>query len=253
MGTTNTTKASPKANAAKASSQKQVTAEEASTGSTQQKADENNLGACARTTKDAILDISLSMFAKQGFEATSVREIAAEVGVKAPSLYKHFPSKQAIFDALVERELTLHEKAAESLGAPATNTKAANAYSRASTVFMGDLAVGLLDHWCSGNAALFRRMLSVERFRSPEMAKVYQELFFDSQLDYETELFANMIELGSFAPSDPASMALQFWAPIVALMELSDCGVPQDELETRIRAHVALFAKLHVSKERNDD
>lgn len=205
------------------------------------------------TTKDAILDTSLSMFAKQGFEATSVREIAAEVGIKAPSLYKHFPSKQAIFDALVKRELALHAQVATNLGAPATEAKAADAYAQASTTFMEDLAVGLLEHWCSGSAALFRRMLSVERFRSPEMAKVYRELFFDSQLDYETKLFANMIELGSFSPSDPASMALQFWAPIVALMELSDCGVPQDELEERIRAHVDLFASLHTPERTHHD
>ena len=200
------------------------------------------------------------------------------MGIKAPSLYKHFASKQAIFDALVERELALHAEMARSLGAPvptenesakkanaapaaddepASGTSAsaaddepaaeaaASAYANASTAFMENLAVGLLEHWCSGNAALFRRMLSAERFHSPGMAKVYRELFLGAQLDYETKLFKGMIELGAFAPHDPESMALQFWAPILALMELSDCGTPQSELDQRIRAHVALFAELH--------
>lgn len=235
----------------------------------------------ARTTRDVILDTSLALFAQQGFEATSVRDIAAAVGIKAPSLYKHFASKQAIFDALVERELAIHAEMARSLGAPVPaedeSAKAANAasaaggesasetsaaatdgelapeaavsaYANASTAFMENLAVGLLEHWCSGNAALFRRMLSAERFRSPDMAKVYRELFLDAQLDYETKLFEGMIKMGAFAPHDPASMALQFWAPILALMELSDCGTPQSELDQRIRTHVALFAELHTAK-----
>ena len=224
----------------------------------------------ARTTRDVILDTSLALFAQQGFEATSVRDIAAAVGIKAPSLYKHFTSKQAIFDAIVERELALHAEMAKSLGAPmpAENERtkevnapdaadddnepapetAASVYASADTAFMENLAVGLLEHWCSGNAALFRRMLSAERFRSPDMAKVYRELFLDTQLDYEAKLFENMIELDAFAPHDPASMALQFWAPILALMELSDCGTPQSELDQRIRAHVTLFAELHTIK-----
>lgn len=223
----------------------------------------------ARTTRDIILDASLALFAQQGFEATSVRDIAAAVGIKAPSLYKHFTSKQAIFDAIVERELEIHAEMARSLGAPmptedeptdevnapaatedepAQKAATATAYANASTAFMENLAVGLLEHWCSGNAALFRRMLSAERFRSLGMAKVYRELFLDTQIDYETKLFEGMIELEAFAPHDPASMALQFWAPILALMELSDCGAPQSELDQRIRAHVALFGTLHTIK-----
>ena len=53
-------------------------------------------------TKQKILDKALALFSSQGYDAVSVGEIAQAVGIKAPSLYNHFPSKQAIFDALVE-------------------------------------------------------------------------------------------------------------------------------------------------------
>ena len=53
-------------------------------------------------TKQRILKKSLELFSTKGYDAVSVGEIAKAVGIKAPSLYNHFPSKQAIFDAIVE-------------------------------------------------------------------------------------------------------------------------------------------------------
>ena len=53
-------------------------------------------------TKQRILEKSLELFSTKGYDAVSVGEIAKAVGIKAPSLYNHFPSKQAIFDAIVE-------------------------------------------------------------------------------------------------------------------------------------------------------
>lgn len=47
-------------------------------------------------TKQRILEKSLELFSAKGYDAVSVGEIAKAVGIKAPSLYNHFPSKQAI-------------------------------------------------------------------------------------------------------------------------------------------------------------
>ena len=56
-----------------------------------------------RNTKEDILQASLRLFARAGFEATGMREIAAAVGIQPASVYKHFAGKQAILDAIVER------------------------------------------------------------------------------------------------------------------------------------------------------
>ncbi|WP_067968273.1 TetR/AcrR family transcriptional regulator [Mycolicibacter icosiumassiliensis] len=48
------------------------------------------------------MSAALALFAERGFAATSVRQIAAAVGVTDAALYSHFASKQAIFDRLVE-------------------------------------------------------------------------------------------------------------------------------------------------------
>ncbi|MFR7744824.1 MAG: TetR/AcrR family transcriptional regulator [Acutalibacteraceae bacterium] len=53
-------------------------------------------------TRERILEQALELFSEKGYDSVSVGEIARAVGIKAPSLYNHFPSKRAIFDAIVE-------------------------------------------------------------------------------------------------------------------------------------------------------
>lgn len=53
-------------------------------------------------TSEKILAAARAVFLAHGFRDTSMQMIAAEVGISAPGLYKHFDSKEAIFAALVE-------------------------------------------------------------------------------------------------------------------------------------------------------
>ena len=50
------------------------------------------------TTKEQILYEALTMFAKNGFEAVSMRDIGAAVGIRESSIYKHYSGKKAIMD-----------------------------------------------------------------------------------------------------------------------------------------------------------
>jgi AcrR family transcriptional regulator len=52
-------------------------------------------------TRRRLLDAALELFAAQGFDATTVRQIAAAVGVRDPAIYAHFAGKQALYDALL--------------------------------------------------------------------------------------------------------------------------------------------------------
>jgi len=55
------------------------------------------------STRDRLLDAALERFSRDGWGGTSIRDLARDVGVREGSVYKHFASKQAIFDALVDR------------------------------------------------------------------------------------------------------------------------------------------------------
>lgn len=56
-------------------------------------------------TRERILTTSLRLFATVGFQATSIRTIAHEVGIKAPGVYSHFDSKETILAAALARAL----------------------------------------------------------------------------------------------------------------------------------------------------
>ena len=49
-----------------------------------------------RSTKQRILRSAIDLFAKKGYTETSIRELAAAVGVKEASIYNHFLSKNSI-------------------------------------------------------------------------------------------------------------------------------------------------------------
>ena len=56
-------------------------------------------------TRDVILDTAERLFAVRGVDGVAVRDLAREMDLTAPSLYNHFPSKQALYDAVLERGL----------------------------------------------------------------------------------------------------------------------------------------------------
>jgi AcrR family transcriptional regulator len=65
------------------------------------------------STRDSILLEASRLFATRGFRGTSTRDICAAVGIRQPSLYSHFASKQSIAEELLRRDLTLAIEALE--------------------------------------------------------------------------------------------------------------------------------------------
>lgn len=52
-------------------------------------------------TKDKIMDVSIDLFSKYGYDGVSVRQIAREVGIRESSIYNHYSSKQDILKAIL--------------------------------------------------------------------------------------------------------------------------------------------------------
>ena len=62
------------------------------------------------STKEKILDAALTLFAENGYDGTSVEQIAGIVGIKAPSLYKHYAGKEDILNALIDSAEVRYEE-----------------------------------------------------------------------------------------------------------------------------------------------
>ena len=198
-------------------------------------------------TKQRILDKALELFSARGYDAVSVGEIAAAVGVRAPSLYNHFPSKRAIFDALVEStaaqyardtdRIDVHVQDAGRDVSVFTEITEEALYEKVEQIFVYLLR--------SEPISRFRRMMTIEQFRSPELAALYSRRYVDRLIAYHAGIFRGLIAAGELVDADPETMALQYVAPVLTLLGVCD-REPEREGECleKLRAHVKLFYRI---------
>lgn len=154
-------------------------------------------------TKEIILEKALMLFSQKGFESVSIRDIAAEVGIGNSALYKHFESKQAIFDSLVEK---LKKEYLESSSIVSEDIRGINAVKEA-CLKMFKYQTG------DENIVRFRQLLLIEKFRNPEMAEIYREFFVNIPLRRLTSIFDTLQGKGLMEEGDTFVYAMELYAP----------------------------------------
>lgn len=91
----------------------------------------------------------------------------------------------------------------------------------------------------------FRRMMTIEQFRSPEMSVLYSQMYVDKIYQYHKRLFAGMISAGVLEQADPGSLAMMYDAPIfVWLGECDRHPEKEEKCKRELEAHVRLFYKM---------
>lgn len=198
-------------------------------------------------TKQKILDKALALFSSRGYDAVSVGEIAQAVGIKAPSLYNHFPSKQAIFDALVESVAAQYTRDTDQISIHVQNAPQDIPVFTAITEDALFDKVRQIFEYSLHNETIrrFRRMMTIEQFRSPELAALYSRRYVGRVLDYHAGIFHALIAAGEICPEDPDTLAMLYVAPVVTLLGVCD-RQPEREAECleRLRKHVGLFFRM---------
>ena len=192
-------------------------------------------------TKQEILEAALELFSVQGFEATSISQIASAVGIRKASLYSHFESKQAILDALVRD--VLDQYAAHSIFArPDGDPEDALTPESTERVILEQLRYILHDPHISRA----RKMLVVEQFRNPELAQLQTRQNYTDVLTYFTSLVERLIRSDVLAGEDPGIMAAQLCLPISAWISLCDREPDrEDEVMELVGRHIAQFFRIY--------
>lgn len=201
-----------------------------------------------RNTKEIILFKALKLFADNGYDGVTVRDIASEVGIMQSSLYKHYKSKQEIFDTLVQTMQTQFKEASATFHLPeGALDEMANEYANGGNSVLKNISSSIFHYYLKDPyASQFRKMLSIERYKDKEIERIYREIFIDTAISYQTTLFREMIEQGFMRKADPEIMALQFFSPIFVLLNKYDC-VPEKENEAieLLEKHIDQFDMIY--------
>lgn len=180
------------------------------------------------TTKQRILTEAVKLFSKEGYEAVSVDQIAKAVGIKAPSLYKHYKNKRDIFDSILRVMEQRDEEHALACSLPqGTAEVMPEAYERSSTENLIAFSKQQFRDWTEDDfASSFRKMLTVEQFRSKEMNDLYHRYLGTGPLGYVTDLLGSQTE------------ALLFYGPMHLLYSVYDDADDKASVYTLLDAHL---------------
>ncbi len=197
-------------------------------------------------TKERILQVSLRLFAKEGYEAVSVSTIAGELGMTKGALYKHYTNKRAIFDCIVERMYQIDAGNAKECEVPEkTFAEESMPYRHTAMHKIQEFIEIQFRFWTEDEFACnFRKMLTLEQYRNPEMAELYQKILASGPVSYMEDLFREMIEQGKMQKNNPRQLALEFYAPFYLLLSISDAAANAAEKEQAAKlltAHVERF------------
>ena len=158
--------------------------------------------------KEEILIVALHLFARDGYEAVSVSQIAGELDMTKGALYRHYKSKRDIFDSIVKRmEQQDGEQARENEVPEESIEKTPEEYQNVSFDDFVEYSKSMFEYWTEDDfASSFRKMLTIEQFRSEGMQKLYQQYLVSGPAGYVKDLFKNM------KIKDPEENAVKFYA-----------------------------------------
>jgi AcrR family transcriptional regulator len=195
-------------------------------------------------TKERIMLVSLKLFARDGYEAVSVRAIAGQLGITQAALYKHYKNKRDIFDSIVARMMENDVELAKEFGVPTgTFREMEETYRQTTFLNIKAFSIAVFRYWTEDEfASNFRKLLTLEQYRNPEMAKLLRQYLTEGVIGYAEDLFREAAELSySNRNKDPKILALEYFAPIYMMMNLYDGAENKGEAVQMVEKHIDYF------------
>lgn len=193
----------------------------------------------ANNTRERILETALELFAQSGYLGTSMSDIARQIGITKAALYKHYAGKQEILDSIVERMNRMDYARAEEYDMPETKPDGfAEAYLHTPIDKIRAYSMVQFAHWTKDRfSANFRKMLTLEQYRDPQLARLYHDYLATGPTEYMAAIFRKLTD------SDEAAMqlALEFYGPMFLLYSIYDRAKEKEHAALLLSAHIDRF------------
>ncbi|MGN0915018.1 MAG: TetR/AcrR family transcriptional regulator [Succinivibrio sp.] len=188
-----------------------------------------------QTTSQLILDVALELFSVNGFKAVSMEMIASKVGIKAPSLYKHFSGKNDLFNSIVKLMECSDETSAKTHDVPSESIKNnEKSYKDVDIVSLCKFSKDMFDYWTvNKRQACFRRLLTIEKQKDKNMSILFNQYLCLGPLEYLQDIFRNYPFI-----EDPEKAALCFYSPMFFLIEAFDSSNDKALIRKRLTDHI---------------
>lgn len=190
-------------------------------------------------TKEDILFAALHLFAKDGYEAVSVSQIAGVLGMTKGALYRHYENKRDIFLHIVKEMEQRDIEQAESYNMP--EGKVSDMPEKYKKVLLKDFidySKSLFLYWTEDDfASSFRKMLILEQFRSDKMQDLYQQYLVMGPVGYVKDLFENI------GVKNAGNKAIQFYSNMFLFYSMYDGSIDKNEIKQQFEYAINEIAK----------
>ena len=169
----------------------------------------------ANDTKERILAAALEMFSQNGYAGTNIRELSASLGLVKSGVYKHYESKEAIWNALLDEMIAYygeHFGSAEHLPPVPDSLEG-----------LVDMTMRMVNFTVHDERIIMtRKVLTLEQYRDVRARELATKHFLTGLTDMFTHIFTGMMDKGLLRRDDPKMLAFAYTAPISALIHLCD-------------------------------
>ena len=198
-------------------------------------------------TKEKILDAALVSFAENGYRGTNLRDLAASLNLSKSALYKHYKSKEDIWNAVID---SMEAYYTERFGSPDRLPPVPDSCDE-----LAEMTLRMLDFTMRDKkVVLIRRLLLTEQFRDERARRLATFHFLTGTKDIYTHVFAGMMNKGLIRRDDPEMLAFAYTAPVTALVHLCDREPEREaEITDLIENFVKHFVKTYAAAAAADE
>ena len=185
--------------------------------------------------KEPLIRAARDLFSTKGYDGTGVDEIAESIGIKGPTIYKYFKSKEDLLKAVIDQADDEYIRGMEM-------TKDLPERINSGAELKEHVLKTL--HFTTDNdtAIKMRKLVTMEQYRNSmfaDLATMHQLTYIQNTY---VPVFKRMMERGQMVAGDAEIIALEFISPITIMIQLMDRHPEKkDEAFKTIETHIDVF------------